>query len=323
MKPPLFHGGLDPLKTEAWLLGIEKLFEVFPCLETEKVLLATFTLEDKARMWWMLMCENHKDIGWAWFLEIFYDKYFPQCVRDRKVLEFMELKQNSMTIIEYKAKFTELARFAPHMVDTDYKKARKFEGGLRDDILEKVNVLKLETYVDVLDQAIILEANIARQSKPSTDWKRTRQGFFPKKRLAKKQNMGSPSTSNCSRDTSPMCSQCGKRHHGVCYRVSRVCFKCGKTGHTARDCNQNNGKLATSLTGSILKLGNILGPTTTRDTMRLATIYVDEIVRLHGAPESIVLDRDPKFVSRLWKSLQRTMETELRFSTAFHPQTDG
>ena len=59
MKPPQFHSGLDPLKAETWVLGIEKLFEVFPCSETQIVLLATFKLEDEARRWWMLMCENH------------------------------------------------------------------------------------------------------------------------------------------------------------------------------------------------------------------------------------------------------------------------
>ena len=103
MKPPQFHGGLDPLKAEAWVLGIEKLFEVFPCSDTQKVLLATFMLEDEARRWWMLMWENHRDVDWAKFLEIYYDKYFPQCVRDRKVAEFMELKQDSMTVAEYEA----------------------------------------------------------------------------------------------------------------------------------------------------------------------------------------------------------------------------
>ena len=108
------------------------------------------------------MRESYKDADWARFLEIFYDKYFPQCVRDRKVAEFMELKQGSLTVAEYEAKFTELARFAPHVIDTDYKKARHFEGGLRDDILERVNVLKLETYIGVLDRAIISETNIAR-----------------------------------------------------------------------------------------------------------------------------------------------------------------
>ena len=56
---------------------------------------------------------------------------------------------------------------------------------------------------------------------------------------------------------------------------------------------------------------------------KLAQLYVDEIVRLHGVPVSIVLDRDPRFTSRFWPSLQTALGTRLHFSTAFHPQTDG
>ena len=56
---------------------------------------------------------------------------------------------------------------------------------------------------------------------------------------------------------------------------------------------------------------------------RYARLYVDEIVRLHGAPVSIVSDRDPRFTSRFWPKLQVAMGTRLHFSTAFHPQTDG
>ena len=54
-----------------------------------------------------------------------------------------------------------------------------------------------------------------------------------------------------------------------------------------------------------------------------AEMYVSEIVRLHGVPLSIVSDRDPKFTSNFWKSLHKAIGTQLRFSTAFHPQTDG
>ncbi|RVW59896.1 Transposon Ty3-G Gag-Pol polyprotein [Vitis vinifera] len=56
---------------------------------------------------------------------------------------------------------------------------------------------------------------------------------------------------------------------------------------------------------------------------RLASLYVKEIVRMHGVPVSIVSDRDPRFTSRLWHSLQKALGTKLSFSTAFHPQTDG
>ena len=56
---------------------------------------------------------------------------------------------------------------------------------------------------------------------------------------------------------------------------------------------------------------------------KLAQIYVQEIIRLHGIPVTITSDRDPKFTSRFWISLQRELGTRLNFSTAFHPQTDG
>ena len=58
-------------------------------------------------------------------------------------------------------------------------------------------------------------------------------------------------------------------------------------------------------------------------TDRLAKLYVDEIVRLHGVPLSIVFDRDLGFTSRFWKDLQLALGTLLNFSTTFHPQTDG
>ncbi|XP_028123288.1 uncharacterized protein LOC114320320 [Camellia sinensis] len=172
MKPPTFQGGLEPMKAEAWVPKTEKLFEVFPCVEAHKVLLATFTLQEESRRWWMLIRDTNNAMTWAQFKEAFYEKYFPQCVQDHKVTEFEQLKQGTMSVAKYESKFTELARYAPHMVDTDYKKARKFEGGLNVEILDRINILKLLKYVDVLDQAIIAEANVVtlKQSKaPMTE----------------------------------------------------------------------------------------------------------------------------------------------------------
>ena len=46
-------------------------------------------------------------------------------------------------------------------------------------------------------------------------------------------------------------------------------------------------------------------------------------MRLHGIPVSIVSDRDSRFTSHFWRSLQTALGTQLSFSTAYHPQTDG
>ncbi|KAI3811045.1 hypothetical protein L1987_20761 [Smallanthus sonchifolius] len=56
---------------------------------------------------------------------------------------------------------------------------------------------------------------------------------------------------------------------------------------------------------------------------KLARIYIDEIVSRHGIPLNIISDRDSRFTSRFWQSLQSALGTRLDLSTAYHPQTDG
>ena len=56
---------------------------------------------------------------------------------------------------------------------------------------------------------------------------------------------------------------------------------------------------------------------------KLTQLYMDEIIRLHGIPASIVLDRDPRFESRFWQRMQETMSSKLNSNTAYYPQTDG
>ena len=73
----------------------------------------------------------------------------------------------------------------------------------------------------------------------------------------------------------------------------------------------------------LTKSAHFIATNNTYSLERYARLYVDEIVRLHGAPVSIVSDRDPRFTSRFWQKLQDAMGTKLHFNTAFHPQTDG
>nr|GFA18881.1 hypothetical protein [Tanacetum cinerariifolium] len=56
---------------------------------------------------------------------------------------------------------------------------------------------------------------------------------------------------------------------------------------------------------------------------KLARIYLKEVVTSHGIPVSIISDRDPRFASNFWRSLQNDLGTRLDMSTAYHPETDG
>ncbi|EOY08454.1 DNA/RNA polymerases superfamily protein [Theobroma cacao] len=73
----------------------------------------------------------------------------------------------------------------------------------------------------------------------------------------------------------------------------------------------------------LTKSAHFLPVKTTYGAAQYARVYVDEIVRQHGIPISIVFDRGAQFTGRFWGKLQEALGTKLDFSTAFHPQTDG
>ncbi|GJS00429.1 putative reverse transcriptase domain-containing protein [Tanacetum coccineum] len=64
-------------------------------------------------------------------------------------------------------------------------------------------------------------------------------------------------------------------------------------------------------------------PTRETDSMEtLTSLYIKEIVSQHRVPISIISDRDSRFTSRFWQSLQSALGTQLDMSTAYHPKTE-
>lgn len=68
---------------------------------------------------------------------------------------------------------------------------------------------------------------------------------------------------------------------------------------------------------------HVIPTTRTATAEETATLFVEEIVRLHGVPAAIISDRDPRFTSAFWEDLWKQLGTTLRMTTAHRPQADG
>jgi transposase InsO family protein len=73
----------------------------------------------------------------------------------------------------------------------------------------------------------------------------------------------------------------------------------------------------------LTKVAHFIPVKTTYSASQLAELYMSRIVCLHEVPKKIVSDRGTQFTSRFWERLHETLDTQLRFSSAYHPRTDG
>ena len=96
---------------------------------------------------------------WDDFRRLFMGKYFSASAKHAKAREFLELRQGTMTVLEYVARFTELARFEDDYVATDVAKVRKFEDGLKLSIRGKIVGLNLQD----IDSMVSTTLNIERE----------------------------------------------------------------------------------------------------------------------------------------------------------------
>jgi transposase InsO family protein len=73
----------------------------------------------------------------------------------------------------------------------------------------------------------------------------------------------------------------------------------------------------------LTKIPHFLPVKTTYSSAKLAELYMERIVCLHGVPKKIVSDRGTQFTSHFWHKVHSALGTKLNFSSAYQPQTDG
>ena len=113
--------------------------------DVAKIRLATFQLEGESQVWWdwIKTSRDLEAMTWTEFHGLFMSKYFPATSRHAKAQEFLELKQGTMTVMEYVTRFTELVCFGDDFVATDMAKVRRLENGLKLSIRGRIVGLRL------------------------------------------------------------------------------------------------------------------------------------------------------------------------------------
>lgn len=109
--------------------------DAFEYTAKQKLKMTTFILIGEVDIWWHSIKRNYVHnrtlLTWAIFQQEFDKKFIPPHIQGQKSTEFANLVQGNSTVVEYVSKFLELAKYAPHLVDTGEHKCEKFESSLR------------------------------------------------------------------------------------------------------------------------------------------------------------------------------------------------
>ncbi|XP_058726103.1 uncharacterized protein LOC131597419 [Vicia villosa] len=247
--PPVFKGKHDPDGALEWLKEIERIFRVMVYTQAHKVRYGTHMLAIEADDRWLATLQRleatGEEITWAVFRREFLRKYYPESVRGKKEIEFLELKQGNMSVTDYAAKFTELAKFYPYFdgEGAEFSKCIKFENGLHSEIKKAIGYQQIRIFPNLVDSCRIFEEDNAAHYKIVSDrrGKQNQQRGKPYDAPARKGKQRAALGQRTSGGGAPariVCFKCGKAGHKSTYCTDEVkkCFRCGKTSHMMSEC---------------------------------------------------------------------------------------
>ena len=88
-----------------------------------------------------------------------------------------------------------------------------------------------------------------------------------------------------------------------------------------KTARQNDGIWV--IVDQLTKSAHFLAMRETTPMEKYAQVYLDEIVARHGVPLKIISNRDTRFTSHFWESMQRELGSRVALSTTYHPHSDG
>ena len=222
-----------------WFRQIERILRAMEITsDTTWITLASFQLEGESQIWWewVMTSRDWETMSWDDFRRLFMGKYFSDSARHAKAREFLELRQGTMTVLEYVARFTELARFGDDYVATDAAKVRRFEDGLKLSIRGKIVGHNLQDMDSMVSTALIIEPEIEnarsiRDAGASSKRKESQSSSSSGKKSKASNSRGFQSRGHRGKGQSRVLSQEGRPG-------PMTCFYCHQPGHMKLDCRR-------------------------------------------------------------------------------------
>ncbi|KAG5549121.1 hypothetical protein RHGRI_014480 [Rhododendron griersonianum] len=231
--------------------------------DAQKVTLATFNLKGTARTWWEALQRQltaplpgvtpvvRRVVTWERFVQGFNDQYCPQSYQLRQEANFTHLVQGDMTVSEYEARFAELSKYAPELVDTEARKCKRFRSGLSSKVAPRLTTYETEDYGALVEMARKVGNDIQdyQDSRQSNKKNKTEGTNFGKSgggndRGGQQKSQGSGNQSFGKSQGGSSGWWKGKSGQGIGKQIvggstttkSRQCFNCGSTDHLLREC---------------------------------------------------------------------------------------
>jgi len=233
--PSEFNGEGEPQEAKRWVKHMEKIFRMADCIKEEKVIFATNQFRGAAEDLWETaqhrMVTDGIEMNWENFKKVMLEKYLSLSYKVRKEQEFLQLKQDNVSVTEFTKKFEELSQ---------YKHA------LRGEIYAVVSQQRLTNFDDIVHNSLEAERGFDKAAREGYGAFERKKGNLVDKHHEKLKPRGSPQKGKRfgSPKIYPQCKNCGKNHSGDCRMGSDNCFACGQAGHFVADCpnRKNKGK---------------------------------------------------------------------------------
>jgi len=159
LRVPEFHGGSDPLVADKWKEDTDSALSYMGVDSIQRQCLAAYSLKGDAGIWYRshFSAAERLTTSWEDFLQSFDSQFISSASRAGKEAELLALEQGDMSVDDYESKFISLSHFTDNMFQSEERKARMFERGLRPQIRRLVVSQRLRTLGDVVDSARALE----------------------------------------------------------------------------------------------------------------------------------------------------------------------